>query len=417
MTRAGRGTALIALAVVGLTITGVLYLRPTLGGWLGRAHPTPGVQPPGVGVYSADFVTAQKGWILAGDASAPNRTVLKTTDAGRHWQRVAQLANITFWLHFFDARTGLAMTGTRWPSPGTPGFQLYRTDDGGASWSSFPLPFPEFEPSPGARFTIGQPFFSDPDHGWYSLTNLTGPGFDLYHTEDGGRSWSRVSSGSLAQPSGPAGANNFVSSMSFHDQRTGWMVVENVLLPNGPASSSIYATSDGGQTWGEQHLPGPTGEPDARLQQADVPAFLPDGSAVIYANLAIGGRQEAYAYPSSDGGHSWGAARQLPAGSFGRTGGVARLAFSDSRNWFDGAGSVLWVTHDAGAHWRQLARLDKNSFFVAIQTFPTGRLWATVQQLLVCGSDSVCISSPPPRLLTSTDGGRHWTKVDLPQKR
>lgn len=417
MTRAGRGTALIALAVVGLTITGVLYLRPTLGGWLGRAHPAPGVQPPGVGVYSADFVTAQMGWVLAGGTDDPSGFVLRTTDAGRHWQRVPQLANNIVWLHFFDARTGLAMISSPVVPAGTPGFQLDRTEDGGASWSSFPMPFPEFEPSPGARFTIGRPFFSDPDHGWYSLTNLTGPGFDLYHTEDGGRTWSRVSAGSLAQPSGPAGANSVVATVSFHDQRTGWMVLQNLVLPNGPASSSIYATTDGGQTWGEQHLPSPAGAPDARLRLAEVAAFLPDGSAVIYANLAIGGRQEAYAYPSSDGGRSWGAPRGLPAGSFGQTGGVARLAFADSQNWFDGAGSVLWVTHDAGAHWSRLARLDKNSFFVAIQTFPAATLWATVQQLQVCASAGACIPSTPPRLLTSTDGGRHWTKVDLPQKR
>jgi photosystem II stability/assembly factor-like uncharacterized protein len=61
--------------------------------------------------------------------------LLRTTDAGRHWQSVPRTARIeqVLWLGFTTNRVGAALVQLGGET------QLWRTSDGGATWHSVPI--------------------------------------------------------------------------------------------------------------------------------------------------------------------------------------------------------------------------------------------------------------------------------------
>ncbi|MHB9146318.1 MAG: WD40/YVTN/BNR-like repeat-containing protein [Symbiobacteriia bacterium] len=106
---------------------------------------------------------------------------------------------------------------------------LFRTTDGGATWTSSPPLV-----VPGAIW--GRPVFSDPDHGW--IVGRRSNQVLLYRTTDAGESWRSTSVNELL---GPAG-----TSVSFVDSQTGWLATWQA----GPNQSGrLWKTTDGGLTW------------------------------------------------------------------------------------------------------------------------------------------------------------------------
>jgi photosystem II stability/assembly factor-like uncharacterized protein len=110
---------------------------------------------------------------------------------------------------------------------------LFRTSDGGASWtllSQTTLGNPPLEPGIG-ELPNGNAaealFFVDEQHGWLGLSS---PGQNLFRTDDGGVTWSEV-------PVLPPGLP--VLDVSFSDARHG-----ELTTPEGS-----WTTSDGGETW------------------------------------------------------------------------------------------------------------------------------------------------------------------------
>jgi photosystem II stability/assembly factor-like uncharacterized protein len=71
--------------------------------------------------------------------SREDGSLLRTTDAGRHWNPVPNTADVTevFWLHFTTARLGAAVVQTRHESAVRA--ELWRTTDGGATWLAVPI--------------------------------------------------------------------------------------------------------------------------------------------------------------------------------------------------------------------------------------------------------------------------------------
>jgi photosystem II stability/assembly factor-like uncharacterized protein len=68
--------------------------------------------------------------------------LLRTTDGGKTWTapRTPGRATNVFWVGFTDARVGAALVQTGYDAPAkTDGTAMWRTTDGGATWSSVRL--------------------------------------------------------------------------------------------------------------------------------------------------------------------------------------------------------------------------------------------------------------------------------------
>jgi photosystem II stability/assembly factor-like uncharacterized protein len=215
-----RALALITASVLAIVLAGIGYLHPFAGG---------ASQPAAAGSSSyqlaaVDFVNPTTGWVAA-TLDSGSFLVLRTSDAGSSWTR--QLAGSTdqrtFYLRFFDSRRGvLGLMG--------PGPALYRTADGGQTWS--------LRPMSSADYLLSMSF-ADPDHGWLLLH--TG---ELFRTDDGGESWTNLGV--------PVAAGDEAYRVQFSGRDVGW-------LGSASVKPVAYKSVDGGISWRQVPLPAPVG--------------------------------------------------------------------------------------------------------------------------------------------------------------
>jgi photosystem II stability/assembly factor-like uncharacterized protein len=145
-------------------------------------------------------------------------------------------------IHFLDGARGWLVSH---------GGALKRTDDGGVSWTSVPLPL-----GAGERPTLWDITFTDPAHGW-----VVGELGSIFHTEDGGATWTRQANGvpivrviPKGEPPRPREVvpeletepdRLTLAAVRFADARNGWAVG---YYPD-VAESIVLHTADGGATW------------------------------------------------------------------------------------------------------------------------------------------------------------------------
>jgi photosystem II stability/assembly factor-like uncharacterized protein len=214
-----RALALITVSVLAIVLAGIAYLHPT---GAGASHP-----PPGASSYqlaAVDFVSPTTGWVAATLESGAF-AVLRTTDSGESWTRqlAGTIGQRTVYLRFFDLRHGVL--GLIGPRP-----VMYRTADGGHTWSSGRL---------NSEAYVLSMSFVDVDRGWLLL--YTG---ELYRTEDGGATWANLGA--------PVGPRDEPFRVQFIDRQTGW-------LDSWSAKPVAYKSVDGGVTWRQVMLPAPAG--------------------------------------------------------------------------------------------------------------------------------------------------------------
>jgi photosystem II stability/assembly factor-like uncharacterized protein len=163
---------------------------------------------------------AQHGWALTDAQNRPPESTegyvqaLKTTDSGATWELIntnqAGLITIgtairTGSLFFQDTNKGWILGAQ---------CNLYKTEDGGDTWATVPLPLDWTN-------TYDIVFSSD--------KKGTTCGESVFHTEDGGDQWAEFPS-----------INSQFTDMHFTDSIHGWMVGE---------WGNIYRSKDGGSTW------------------------------------------------------------------------------------------------------------------------------------------------------------------------
>jgi photosystem II stability/assembly factor-like uncharacterized protein len=265
---------------------------------------------------------------------------------------------------------------------------LFHTADGGRHWTRLRVSTSVedvdfFDPRHGVLHALGAP--------WQSGPSL--PAVATYRTSDGGRHWQRLTP--------PKGTERQVPA--FADAGHGWVW--------DPAPAGLYATADGGGHW-------------RRLRGAGLPRIGQGVPAIGFRDARHGwlaapaGRGDPTLYATSDGGDGW-TAQPLPApaggwadGAWFQVGpvGVAadgrgQLMVSELVPWARGLVVVArWVaaTGDGGATWSAPVRVP--------DTPPGTVLMLTVSR--VDGSVSWAWSAG--ELLTTRDGGVHWTRLALP---
>jgi photosystem II stability/assembly factor-like uncharacterized protein len=186
----------------------------------------------------------------ARNSISPGGGIYKSSDGGLSWElkglvETEIIGRIV--VHPTNPnRVWVAAVGKTWAS--NPERGLYRTDDGGDSWQLVKFI------SENAGFVEVAIHPRDPDvlfaaswervRGPYFLQS-GGPGSALWRTTDGGDTWTKVEGGGW--PLGNLGRIGLSISLSHPDIVYALVEAENA--PDGSRQSGLYRSDDGGRTW------------------------------------------------------------------------------------------------------------------------------------------------------------------------
>jgi uncharacterized protein YceK len=254
--------------------------------------------------------------------------LLHSSDGGKHWGVVGTTPNQAF-LHFTSKTT--AFSGN------------FFTQDGGKTWHLLPLP----------TNTVGDVYFHDVKIGW--AVTQSNNDLDVKRTNDGGNSWETVMSKSLFSPL--TGAT--IRSAGTNDA---WIELIGGSGMN-QTSYSVFHTIDGGQSWTTVIVNSTAGGgPAPGFSQGDNKEPINKGSKpgplyVVNPQIAfMGGACPACEHPNSigftkDAGKTWVNSNVRLDGN-----GDTFLAISDANHgWWitteNEKPSVMYTTADGGLHW------------------------------------------------------------------
>ncbi|MHB8647891.1 MAG: WD40/YVTN/BNR-like repeat-containing protein [Thermomicrobiales bacterium] len=216
--------------------------------------------------------------------------------------------------------------------------QLYKTEDGGVSWTLISETqiggrggrIPTTLPDGGM---VDDLFFADAAHGWLSVDQESGPSdyqaFShsyLLATDDGGRSW---------RPVFVTDGQDRITHIAFKSSTDGYLAVLDPLT----RLEVVLSTQDGGATW-MQIYPAPVA--DDLWHFVDAQHGVGSGTLLDPAAILI----------TEDGGMTW---RQVGSLRNGKIGTVIALSFPDPlHGWaavqYDRTSAVLRTT-DGGVTW------------------------------------------------------------------
>ena len=238
-----------------------------------------------------DVVNRQIVWAAAGGFDAPGEShspgvVVRTVDGGQSWHDVTPPGGQELDFHdveAFDRNQALALAvGLAEAS------KIYRTADGGASWE---LVFENHEPE---AFYDAIAFFN-PEHG-IALSDPIGGKFRILTTRDGGRTWQVAPTNGMP----PALPNEFGRAtgtcLVTNGPHDAWFGTQ----PQGP-NSRVFHTSDGGVTWSVATTPIP-GDPQFGIASL---AFWDTQHGLAVGGGDPGTNAPSVVAVTADGGKTW----------------------------------------------------------------------------------------------------------------
>lgn len=259
---------------------------------------------------------------------------------------------------------------------------VLRTTDGGAHWTPIP--------APGADSLQFRDVHAVDSAVAWLLAAGPGERSRIYHTRDGGRSWTAqfVNRDSSA----------FYDCFAFWDERRAVAFSDAV-----DGAFQVLVTDDGGARWR------PVPAADLPPAQPGEGAFAASGTCVVtvatdHAWIGTGAADTARVLRTTDGGRTWAAAVTPVPG--GPTTGLAALAFVDTLHGVALGGDVSDATSrgpnaarttDGGRTWQSGAR--------------TGFAGAVYGAVFVPGTGAL-VAVGPGGMDWSPDGGGAWAPLD-----
>ncbi|NLP12435.1 T9SS type A sorting domain-containing protein [bacterium] len=366
---------------------------------------------------------------LKGVAIGSSGTIAVTSDGGVNWTQTAKLGGGgSFHLFFRTAKLGWAIHE---------GGGIWRTEDGGSTWTrvsdewslhggSFPV---------GAGYVVGNdgkilktvddgntwqscvqqiacagfssPCFNDGQLAWLAATE------GICRTDDGGRSWQLVNTT----------VQKYKSRLFFVDSQTGWICGDKELSVSEDGGLSwrivyshlyrtfsdihfasaktgwaigdhIMKTTDGGQSWVEQPIPGRSYFEGIRFHSL---YFIDEQHGWIVGSKAP---DEQLAYRTTNGGADW-IAMNIPSPK-----NFKMVRFGDLRNGYILGEKTVYKSSDGGINWA-----------VCYQA-----LGGPLQDMAVPSPHQIRIAAYGTEgsngVLVSNDGGLNWrfekTPMELP---
>lgn len=330
------------------------------------------------GITSLRMLTELDGWAIS------ENSILRTTDGGSTWYNVSPAGGTVFGFGtahtFLDASHAWVVVADVGDPAGSG--LLYRTGDGGLTWTAYPVPFG------GGDMT-----FVDQTHGWIMTSLGVAAGsmaVSIYRTEDGGATWTQAFTNdpNLAKAGDSLPLAGIKNNLTPLDAGTAW--VGGVIYS--PDTFYLYKTTDGGQTWALQTLPTAPG-----VQNAEIAVYIgPIFSAPLDGILPVrftGETLRTGFYATRDGGVNWEFLTSMP--------GAGAVDFVSPADGFFWTGEQFFVTVDSAQTWKSInPNVLFGDTFVGMEFVNprTGWVW-TYNQTGQYG------------LYKTTDGGATWHPI------
>ena len=308
--------------------------------------------------------------------------LVRTLDGGTTWHDVTPPGvtrlGLSSSVYFLDPDHGWLVI----PSTDFQTDTLYHTTDGGLTWSSGTQPF-------GG----GILFFADEDTGFILVDRGAAAGsqaVDLYSTQDGGTTWSAAY---VMQPGVGGNVNTLPfsgqkSGVTFSDSLHGW-VGGNIPMEG---NVYLYATQDGGHTWTKQPVTLPAGYTNAMTEVFQSRFFTSSDAVIPMRMMAVN-----FAFDflvSHDGGMTWAATTPVLAG-----GQYSIPTIQDFFVW-DG-GTSLSVSHDGGSTWTSVTpNLNVTDILMKFVFVDASNGWMLTSD-----------ASNHHSLYRTSDGGQTWNPL------
>ena len=281
-----------------------------------------------------------------GVLTGKNGTVIRTSDAGATWELIVNDQGVDLVGATFPSRdTGFVAEGKR----------IYRTIDGGTTWTTSSLP--GAIDSRGVAHRNGRTFVG------------VGAGGQGGISIDGGLNWQSLETGTTLP----------LADVAFADEEIGIAVGE---------SGTIVRTSDGGMTWSTS----------VSSTTAPLTSVVMVDRATIYA---VGGGSTGVILRSTDAGATWSAVvTDAP-------GGLSDITFvTPSVGFAVGRTNLIMRTADGGVSWKEIS-------LAGPAADGTSRVFTSVSfidaETGVIGASG--IGGDNGAILRTTDGGDTWSPV------
>jgi photosystem II stability/assembly factor-like uncharacterized protein len=278
------------------------------------------------------FLDENTAWFTPGNSGM----IYHTQDGGVNWM-TATLPFDGAGYFFLDADNGYALVPLG-AGAGSHYVALYRTLDGGSSWTQIFTHEPGESKSLPESGTKNGITFLDMNHAWVGGSYPMEDYFYLHYSEDGGASWSREMG--IILPAPYAGSWLDVWQPFFLSSTAGFLPVR-ALAPDGNQYLLVYSSDDSGQTWSFANS----------VQDGRDLDFVTVDHGWVASGLGL--------FHTTDGGTNWSivTGSGLPAGEF-----FLKVDFVDDQNgWVittpdDSTWSPLKLlrTTDGGSNWTQL---------------------------------------------------------------
>lgn len=246
------------------------------GGWTLQTNPTTDSG------RATKFVSVTEGWI-----NLSSNALLHTTNGGTTWNVVLPNATditVAFdataeTLSFINSSTGWVMKTLTNSNEDALGAVVYKTTNGGATWSRTVLSNKTNE--------VGiQLQFIDANNGWISMYNLVTEAITFKKTIDGGATWT---------------ATNGVGIFYYVNTTTGYSFTAGSNLP---PPYTISKTTDGGANWTPQYVDNTAGDLSA-IQFTDAThGWVVGDNGKIFKTVDGGATWDATVYNSNYGNNN-----------------------------------------------------------------------------------------------------------------
>ena len=319
------------------------------------------------------------GWAISDTA------ILRTTDGGSTWYNVSPQGVTEFGYGtantFLSASQAWVMVADA-SNPAGSGL-LYRTNDGGFTWITYPIPF-------GG----GDLAFADENNGWmmaYLGVAAGSMGVSIYKTEDGGATWTQAYTNdpNLANASDSLPLGGIKDNLTPLDAQRAW--VGGVIYA--PEKFYLYKTPDGGQSWTPQSMSAAPGMQGTELAIDNGPIFLTTSDGILPIRFT-GETLRTGFYATHDGGLNWEFVTFMPG-----AGAVDFVSPSDGFFWTD---EQFFFTVDGALTWNSLnPTMDFRDSFAGMDFVNTRTGWIWTFDL-----------NGQYGLYKTTDGGTTWFSME-----